>query len=75
MRDETNPDCRFAFVRQELAQIEHSWDALGLRGTGSHHLTLETYESSPSTRRHRYSSSLHTTGRFGVSGCSILPGS
>jgi indole-3-acetate monooxygenase len=41
MRDETNPDWRFAFVRREAAHIENSWDALGLRGTGSHHLTLQ----------------------------------
>ena len=39
--DEANPDWRFAFVRQEAAQIENTWDALGLRGTGSHHLTIE----------------------------------
>jgi alkylation response protein AidB-like acyl-CoA dehydrogenase len=40
-RDETNLDWRFAFVRQDAARIENTWDALGLRGTGSHHLTLE----------------------------------
>jgi indole-3-acetate monooxygenase len=41
MRDDTNPDWRFAFVRQDAAHIEDSWDALGLRGTGSHHLKLQ----------------------------------
>jgi alkylation response protein AidB-like acyl-CoA dehydrogenase len=41
MRDEIQPDWRFAFVRQEAAHIEDSWDALGLRGTGSHHLALD----------------------------------
>jgi indole-3-acetate monooxygenase len=42
MRDATNPDWRFAFVRHDAARIENTWDALGLRGTGSHHLTLES---------------------------------
>ena len=37
----TDPDWRFAFVRRESALIEDTWDALGLRGTGSHHLTLD----------------------------------
>ena len=41
LRDDTNPDWRFAFVRRDAAHIEDSWDALGLRGTGSHHLTLQ----------------------------------
>ncbi len=41
MRDATNPDWRFAFVRHDAARIENTWDALGLRGTGSHHLTLD----------------------------------
>jgi alkylation response protein AidB-like acyl-CoA dehydrogenase len=41
MRDEVNPDWRFAFVRSESAQIEDTWDAVGLRGTGSHHLVLD----------------------------------
>lgn len=41
LRDDTNPDWRFAFVRQDAARIENSWDALGLRGTGSDHLTLQ----------------------------------
>jgi indole-3-acetate monooxygenase len=37
----SEPDWRFAFVRRESAVIEDTWDALGLRGTGSHHLTLD----------------------------------
>jgi indole-3-acetate monooxygenase len=44
MRDDTSPDWRFAFVPNEVATIESTWDALGLRGTGSHHLTLEAVE-------------------------------
>jgi alkylation response protein AidB-like acyl-CoA dehydrogenase len=39
-RDQDTPDWRFAFVEQEAAVIEDSWDALGLRGTGSHHLSI-----------------------------------
>ena len=34
------PDWRFAFVPGRAAQIEDTWDAMGLRGTGSHHLSL-----------------------------------
>jgi len=34
------PDWRFAFVPARSAVIEDSWDAMGLRGTGSHHLSL-----------------------------------
>jgi alkylation response protein AidB-like acyl-CoA dehydrogenase len=34
------PDWRFAFVPARSAVIEDTWDAMGLRGTGSHHLTL-----------------------------------
>jgi indole-3-acetate monooxygenase len=42
MRDGGNdPDWRFAFVPRETALIEDTWDALGLRGTGSHHLRLD----------------------------------
>jgi alkylation response protein AidB-like acyl-CoA dehydrogenase len=41
MRDETNPDWRFAFVRSDDAKVENTWDALGLRGTGSHHVALD----------------------------------
>ena len=41
MRDDSNPDRRFAFVPRDVAAIEDSWDALGLRGTGSHHLSID----------------------------------
>ena len=34
------PDWRFAFTPARSAVIEDTWDAMGLRGTGSHHLTL-----------------------------------
>ncbi len=34
------PDWRFAFAPARSALIEDSWDAMGLRGTGSHHLSL-----------------------------------
>jgi alkylation response protein AidB-like acyl-CoA dehydrogenase len=34
------PDWRFAFVPAASAVIEDTWDAMGLRGTGSHHLSL-----------------------------------
>jgi indole-3-acetate monooxygenase len=37
----TEPDWRFAFVKRESAVVEDTWDALGLRGTGSHHLSLD----------------------------------
>ena len=33
------PDWRFAFVPVGSAVIEDTWDAIGLRGTGSHHVT------------------------------------
>jgi len=33
-RDRDTPDWRFAFVRNEVADIEDTWDALGLRGHG-----------------------------------------
>jgi alkylation response protein AidB-like acyl-CoA dehydrogenase len=33
-------DWRFAFVPRQLATIEDDWDAAGLRGTGSHHLSI-----------------------------------
>jgi alkylation response protein AidB-like acyl-CoA dehydrogenase len=33
-------DWRFAFVRRQAADIEDTWRALGLRGTGSHHLSM-----------------------------------
>ena len=34
------PDWRFAFVPRKLATIEDDWVAAGLRGTGSHHLSI-----------------------------------
>jgi alkylation response protein AidB-like acyl-CoA dehydrogenase len=34
------PDWRFAFVPARSAVLEDTWDAMGLRGTGSHHLSL-----------------------------------
>jgi alkylation response protein AidB-like acyl-CoA dehydrogenase len=34
------PDWRFAFIPARSAVIEDTWDAMGLRGTGSHHLTV-----------------------------------
>lgn len=34
------PDWRFAFIPARAAVIEDTWDAMGLRGTGSHHVTL-----------------------------------
>ena len=39
-RAEGAPDWRFAFVPARSAVIEDTWDAMGLRGTGSHHLSL-----------------------------------
>jgi alkylation response protein AidB-like acyl-CoA dehydrogenase len=38
--DGAGPDWRFAYVPAEAVVIEDTWDALGLRGTGSHHLTI-----------------------------------
>jgi alkylation response protein AidB-like acyl-CoA dehydrogenase len=40
VRDGGAPDWRLAFVRREAAEIEDTWDAAGLRGTGSHHLSI-----------------------------------
>jgi indole-3-acetate monooxygenase len=37
---DADPPWRFAFVPARSAVIEDTWDAMGLRGTGSHHLTL-----------------------------------
>jgi indole-3-acetate monooxygenase len=37
---DADPPWRFAFVRARSAVIEDTWDAMGLRGTGSHHLSL-----------------------------------
>jgi len=41
---DTDPSWRFAFVPARSAVIEDTWDALGLRGTGSHHLSLTGVE-------------------------------
>jgi alkylation response protein AidB-like acyl-CoA dehydrogenase len=40
MRSADLPDWRFAFIPAGSAVIEDTWDAIGLRGTGSHHLTV-----------------------------------
>jgi indole-3-acetate monooxygenase len=40
MRGPGVPDWQFAFVPAEAAHIEDTWHAMGLRGTGSHHLSL-----------------------------------
>ena len=40
LRDESTPDWRFAFIPRDAAEIEDTWDAIGLRGTGSHHLSI-----------------------------------
>jgi alkylation response protein AidB-like acyl-CoA dehydrogenase len=37
---DADPPWRFAFVPARSAVIEDTWDAMGLRGTGSHHLSL-----------------------------------
>jgi alkylation response protein AidB-like acyl-CoA dehydrogenase len=37
----TDPVPRLAFVRAAEVTIEHTWDAVGLRGTGSHHVTAD----------------------------------
>lgn len=41
-RPEGAPDWRLAFVPRSAAEIEDTWDAAGLRGTGSHHLSIAT---------------------------------
>jgi len=38
------PDWRFAFVPAPSAVIEDTWDAMGLRGTGSHHLAVSAVD-------------------------------
>lgn len=40
MRSDGMPDWRFAFLTRDKVQIEDTWDAIGLRGTGSHHLSI-----------------------------------
>jgi len=39
--DKAGVDWRFAFVPSGVASIEDTWRSLGLRGTGSHHLSLD----------------------------------
>lgn len=39
-RDGQTPDWRFAFIPRADVTIEDTWDSLGLRGTGSHHVTV-----------------------------------
>jgi alkylation response protein AidB-like acyl-CoA dehydrogenase len=34
------PDWRFVFIPASSAVIEDTWDTMGLRGTGSHHISL-----------------------------------
>ena len=34
------PDWRFAFLPKDEAAVEDTWNSLGLRGTGSHHLSI-----------------------------------
>jgi indole-3-acetate monooxygenase len=73
-RDDTNPDWRFAFVRQEAADMEDSWDALGLRGTGSHHLTLQgvripaEHTAAPVYESARHDGPLWRLGLFDLAG-------
>jgi indole-3-acetate monooxygenase len=40
VRESGVPDWRFVFVPASSAVIEDTWDAMGLRGTGSHHISL-----------------------------------
>jgi alkylation response protein AidB-like acyl-CoA dehydrogenase len=42
-----SPDWRFAFVPARSAVIEDTWHAMGLCGTGSHHLTLSGVQVPP----------------------------
>jgi indole-3-acetate monooxygenase len=41
------PDWRFAFVPARSVVMEDTWDAMGLCGTGSHHLTLSGTQVPP----------------------------
>jgi alkylation response protein AidB-like acyl-CoA dehydrogenase len=74
MRDDSNVDWRFAFVPGERATIENTWDALGLRGTGSHHLTLEGVEvpaehfAAPIFEPARHDGPLSRLGLFDLAG-------
>ncbi|HXW34854.1 MAG TPA: acyl-CoA dehydrogenase family protein [Acidimicrobiales bacterium] len=40
LRDEGVPDWRFAFLDRKSVVVEDTWDALGLRATGSHHIQV-----------------------------------
>lgn len=40
MLAEGRPDWRFAFIPRDAAAVEDTWDAMGLGGTGSHHLSI-----------------------------------
>jgi indole-3-acetate monooxygenase len=40
MRPDGRPDWRFAYLPMRSGVIEDTWDALGLRGTGSHHVSI-----------------------------------
>jgi alkylation response protein AidB-like acyl-CoA dehydrogenase len=69
--DET-PDWRWAFVEAEAAEIEDTWDSLGLQGTGSHHLTLtdervpETHMAAPLFEPARHDGPLWRLPLFGL---------
>lgn len=39
--DEGVPQLRIAVLRPEQAEIEDTWDSVGLRGTGSHHIRVD----------------------------------
>jgi alkylation response protein AidB-like acyl-CoA dehydrogenase len=41
-RPDGAPDWRLAFLPRSAAHIEDTWDAAGLRATGSHHLSIAT---------------------------------
>ena len=41
------PDWRFAFIPRDAAAVEDTWDAMGLRGTGSHHISMTDRYVSP----------------------------
>jgi alkylation response protein AidB-like acyl-CoA dehydrogenase len=47
VRPDGAPDRRLAFVPRALANIEDTWYAAGLRGTGSHHLSITAAHISP----------------------------
>ena len=40
MRADGQPDLRFVYLPMASGVIEDTWDALGLRGTGSHHVSI-----------------------------------